>query len=824
MKKPPTSVVDLDDDPTLRLSLRQFIANGQSEATYEANRQACMEEHPERELPTLKVLKKMVEELTGVAAIKHDMCEKSCLAYVGPHAKLTHCPLCKERTPRYHEIDGKNVARRTYDTYPFGPQAQALFRSPESAERMHHRRKAMADFEEQIAAGLKPDILGDTYFSQDFRDAVDRGDILDDDLVLMFSIDGAQLYESKQSDCWVYIWILFDLSPKHRYQKCYVLPGGIIPGPNKPKDIDSFLLPGLMHISVLQKKGLKIWDAADNRTFISRPIVLCACADCIAMAYINGLVGHTGAHGCRLWCPLRSRHQPGCGIYYPAMLKPNDARRGSDGDDFLPRAPVPTREQRGQSYQAALDLVLGSDKQGDYEKNRRETGVGKPSVFSGLPVTFSVPTMFPPDVMHHLALNIPDIMIGLFTGTFRCATSDSWMWEQHGEHVASMSLSLPSSFDRTPRNIAAKINSGYKAWEHMYHFYVLLPGLLYAIMDDEFYGHYCKLVAGARAALLVESPDEFRPLAHKLLIEFVEDFERLYYRRRLDRLHFCRHSIHQLLHLMPETFLRGPLWLISQWPMENAIGNLTREIGSDSLPYANFAERALRRCQVCALVAMFPALGQIEKLPKDAIELGNDYVLLAWGKAARATELPPDEAAALVTYLRGCNIVVPQTWKPAAWKWARLRLPNGQIARTAFGECKGEARGKPVHRSRMVKVIYGIILCEYTFAEVKYFFRLKTKDAHGVERTASLAMVSDYTPPDPAILQKTHGVLMVCRYEGGHSRRVVDAKDILTVVELYHLHAAELYLDRYFVAQKLGFDMTWIGRIQDPIVDDGADA
>ncbi len=84
-------------------------------------------------------------------------------------------------------------------------------------------------------------------------------------------------------------------------------------------------------------------------------------------------------------------------------------------------------------------------------------------------------------------------------------------------------------------------------------------------------------------------------------------------------------------------------------------------------------------------------------------------------------------------------------------------------------------------------------------------------------------MVADYTPPDPAILRKTHGVLMVCRYEGGHSRRVVDTKEILTVVgmcwlrpkpvELYHPRAAELYHDRYFVAQKLGFDMTWIGRV-----------
>ncbi|RPD54103.1 hypothetical protein L226DRAFT_472656, partial [Lentinus tigrinus ALCF2SS1-7] len=153
------------------------------------------------------------------------MCEHSCIAYTGPYAKHDTCPVCPEQTPRYETLNGKRVPRRTFDTYPFGPQAQALMRSRESVEAMHHRRKMMEAFRATIAAGGDPpEVLDDTYFSEEFLEAVDRGDIQDDDMVLMFSVDGAQLYESKQSDCWVYIWVLFDVSPKLRYKKRYVLP------------------------------------------------------------------------------------------------------------------------------------------------------------------------------------------------------------------------------------------------------------------------------------------------------------------------------------------------------------------------------------------------------------------------------------------------------------------------------------------------------------------------------------------------------------------------------------------------------------------------
>lgn len=41
------------------------------------------------------------------------------------------------------------------------------------------------------------------------------GKISNDDFVIFFPIDGAQLYRSKKSDCWIYIssWIILEYAP-----------------------------------------------------------------------------------------------------------------------------------------------------------------------------------------------------------------------------------------------------------------------------------------------------------------------------------------------------------------------------------------------------------------------------------------------------------------------------------------------------------------------------------------------------------------------------------------------------------------------------------
>lgn len=91
----------------------------------------------------------------------------------------------------------------------------------------------------------------DFFDDNDYLTAVQEGRISTDDMFLFLSIDGAQLYWSKVSECWMYIWIILDHALEVRYKKKFVLPGGFIPGPGKPKNVDSFLFPGLYHVRAL---------------------------------------------------------------------------------------------------------------------------------------------------------------------------------------------------------------------------------------------------------------------------------------------------------------------------------------------------------------------------------------------------------------------------------------------------------------------------------------------------------------------------------------------------------------------------------------------
>lgn len=96
--------------------------------------------------------------------------------------------------------------------------------------------------------------------------------------------------------------VVLDHSPDVWYKKKHVLVGGIIPGPNKPKNVDSFLFTGLHHLGALMRDGFNIWDAKSAATFLSHPCLAYVTADGPGMTYLNGAVGHQGASGCRLYC------------------------------------------------------------------------------------------------------------------------------------------------------------------------------------------------------------------------------------------------------------------------------------------------------------------------------------------------------------------------------------------------------------------------------------------------------------------------------------------------------------------------------------------
>ncbi|KAF8576007.1 hypothetical protein K439DRAFT_1368393, partial [Ramaria rubella] len=301
-------------------------------------------------------------------------------------------------------------------------------------------------------------------------------DINEYDTVVMFGIDGTQLYQDKQSDCWIYIWIVIDFALDVRYKKMHVLPGGVLLGLHKPKHMDSFLIPGFHHVA-----------AQKILTFVNQYL---GCSDTPGSVYISGVLT------CWLYCDIKGRCKPGVRHYYPALLRPHHYNTyGCTHPDLsVHNIKGPSEE----TYQTNLAYVLNSTS-GDYECRRKITGIVKPSLISRfrrlhrLPLTL----MFAGDFMHIPPLNMGDLF-PLWRGMFTCESPDStanwdWavlkgkIWEEHGVSVAECRLYLPGSFDQPPQNIALKIKSDYKSKEWQGYLYALVPALLHNVLPHKYW-------------------------------------------------------------------------------------------------------------------------------------------------------------------------------------------------------------------------------------------------------------------------------------------------------------------------------------------------
>ncbi|KAH9915364.1 uncharacterized protein B0H18DRAFT_1124953 [Fomitopsis serialis] len=386
----------------------------------------------------------------------------------------------------------------------------------------------------------------------------------------------------------------------------YIHLGGFIP--KKPQNIDSFVFPGIRHVAALMRKGLRLWDAERAAQFLSDLFLLFAMADIPGMAYLN----------------------------------------------ISLRAPL-NMVEASHHYAANLTRLMGAKTQREYAKLRLETGIAKPSILMGLPArqTLGIPNMFPADIMHHGSLNIPDLQLSLFRRTIQCDKNNnkaSWdwatliTWKKHGTAVAVMTPYLPGSFGQAPHNPAEKISSGYKAYS--------TSGLL---------AHFTKMVSGYRMIAGHEIASENLVLAHGQLVTRAEEFEKKYYQRKPERLHFVRQSVHGFTHYPSETERCGPYANFSQWTLERTIGNLGGEVRQHSNPFANLAEQGYAdaesmHCEQC------------------------DGYSLRRAKDKTDNSVTEEEAVAIIAFLDEHNIPM-DNWEegPSIVQWARLVSQMGRL-------------------------------------------------------------------------------------------------------------------------------------------------
>lgn len=353
-------------------------------------------------------------------------------------------------------------------------------------------------------------------------------------------------------------------------------------------------------------------------------------------------------------------------------------------------------------YAANLRRLVAAPNQRQLDLRKTETGLTKPPLILGLNSSrcLGVPFCMTTDVMH-LAGNISDLLLALWRGTLDCGVTDDlemwdWAilqddetWVAHGKAVEMAGPYLPGYFDRKPRNIMEKLNTSYKTWEFQLYTFGLTPALLYGTLPDKYWVNYCQLVHAFRLMCQHRITAEDLQTAHALFCTWERDFETYYYQRREDRIHFVRPCVHQINHIVSETIRKGPPICYAQWTMERTIGNLGQELRQPSRPYANISREGVRRCQVNSLLSMMPELDEPPVgLPEGAIDLGEGFALLR-KRDKNSQNAAGAHAHAITTFLGDRPL-------PRIKRWARLRLPNGQIARSAWRETL-----RPIEQTRM---------------------------------------------------------------------------------------------------------------------------
>lgn len=707
LRFPSQETEDLSD-PDLRFSLDLYMSCiDASEATYNNVCDALR-----RRFPAIKILshyhaKKMLSDLSGVVTVADDMCINSCHAYTGPFLDRDTCAVCSE--PRYTTVttgaSERRVPRQQMTTISLGPQIQALRRSLHGANAMRYREQRIKDFR-AASLNLKDadldSIYTDIFCGSDVLELSEALGLTSDDTTVIFSIDGAQLYQNKKSDTWIAIWVVADYDPKTQYQLKHVLPAVIVPRPNKPKNIDSFLFRCFHHLSAIQQEdhgtGIKVYNAVKKEVVLSRTCVLCATADAVGLIEIDGRVGHHGRHGCRKGCDFQGRHKPN-NYLVEDCNHPDFDFRGFE------------QQLSPEKYRAKLAIVVNSATEAEYERNHRDTGISKPSILSGLLVShiLEIPLCYTLNSMHLFDLNLTDLLISLWRGSIPCEATDNkhtwdWavfmnnnVWQAHGQLVAEATKYFPSSFHRPPRNPAEKISSGYKATEYFLYVFGLGPGFFRAAFPRKYWLSFCKVVCAIRIIIQHTITGRQAQEAHSYFVQFVEEFENIYYQRHVDRLHFAWPCLHSLLHAAHKLYRVGNGVHTDHFTMERVIGELGKNVQQPSNPFGALAKLTLRKAQTNALKSIYPELDDtlVPKIPKYAHDLGNGNILLRPRKRT-ASEFSDIECEAISAF---CVVKKRQ-------KWGRFMLLNGQIARSSYAENKCRAENKRNTRNIKVSTVH----------------------------------------------------------------------------------------------------------------------
>ena len=117
------------------------------------------------------------------------------------------------------------------------------------------------------------------------------------DLALGFGTDGVGPFRRRKATCWPLLVYNYNLPPTERFHNDNAICLGEVPGPYKPKDMDSFLYPAAQELLQLAV-GVEAWDAVQEEKFILHAFFVTVFGDIPALSMLLCVKGHNARSPC----------------------------------------------------------------------------------------------------------------------------------------------------------------------------------------------------------------------------------------------------------------------------------------------------------------------------------------------------------------------------------------------------------------------------------------------------------------------------------------------------------------------------------------------
>lgn len=198
-----------------------------------------------------------LETVTGISHERYDCCINSCMAFT--ETESNHCLICL--APRF---DKSGKPAKTMDYIPLIHQLRLQYACPRRSRIFSsYPSSCNRDFSH---SGIMTDIWNGKLMSC----LRDKGLFSNTtDLALSFHTDGVKLFKTRSAfHIWPLLLIINNLPPEERFKRENLLLLGLIPGPQQPKDIDSFLRPLINELKLLQAGIPRVYNGATKNYFV----------------------------------------------------------------------------------------------------------------------------------------------------------------------------------------------------------------------------------------------------------------------------------------------------------------------------------------------------------------------------------------------------------------------------------------------------------------------------------------------------------------------------------------------------------------------------